>query len=193
MGHIDTIANSYVDQWAELDPIGATFVGIAGHDDRLTELSPEGYAALAELDRRTLAQIDSITPADESERVAQEAMQERLGLNLEMYDAGATTSEVNVISGALHAVRSVFDLMPTDSEQAATTMAKRLAAVPTALAQARTTLLEAAAHGHVSARKQILEVAKQCDTWVDAEQGRLLAGTRAQSCQRERGERGARD
>ena len=167
MGHIDTIANSYVDQWADLDPIGATFVGIAGHDDRLTELSPEGYAALAELDQRTLAQLDSITPADESERVAQEAMQERLGLNLEMYDAGATTSEVNVISGALHAVRSVFDLMPTDTEQAAATMAARLAAVPTALAQARTTLLEAAAHGHVSARRQMLEVAKQCDTWVD--------------------------
>jgi uncharacterized protein (DUF885 family) len=176
VGHIDTIANSYVDQWADLDPIGATFVGIAGRDDRLTELSPEGYAALAELDRRTLAQLDSITPADESERVAQEAMQERLGLNLEMYDAGAITSDVNVISGALHSVRSVFDLMPTDNEQAAATMASRLAGVPTALAQAKTTLVEAAAHGHVSARRQMLEVAKQCDTWVDPDKDDFWPG-----------------
>jgi uncharacterized protein (DUF885 family) len=170
VGHIDTIANSYVDEWAPLDPIGATFVGIAGHDDRLTELSPEGYAALAELDRRTLAELDQVTPADEGERVAQEAMQERLTLALEMYDAGLVTSEVNVISGALHAVRSVFDLMPTNTEEAARNLAARLAAVPTALAQARTTLIEAAAHGHVAAQRQITEVAKQCDIWVNPDQ-----------------------
>jgi uncharacterized protein (DUF885 family) len=167
VGHIDTIADSYVEQWAALDPIGATSVGIAGHDDRLTELSPEGYAALAEHDRRTLAQLNQVTPADEAERVAQEAMQERLGLSLEMYDAGLVTSEVNVISGALHWVRSVFDLMPLGGEEATRNIAKRLQAVPTALAQARTTVLEAAAHGHVSSQRQILEVAKQCDIWVD--------------------------
>ena len=57
-----TIADSYVDEWAALDPIGATYVGIAGHDHRLTDLSPEGYAALAELDRRTLAQLDAGRP-----------------------------------------------------------------------------------------------------------------------------------
>ena len=63
MGEIDRIADSYVDEWAPLDPIGATSVGIAGHDDRLTYLSPEGYAALAELDRRTLNQLTMVTPA----------------------------------------------------------------------------------------------------------------------------------
>ena len=140
-----------------------------GHDHRLTDLSPEGYAALADLDRRTLAQLDLVTPADERERVAKEAMQERLGLALEMYDAGVVTSEVNVITGALHAVRSVFDLMPTAGEEAAAAIAARMAAVPAALAQTRRTLLEAAEHGHVSARHQMLEVAKQCDIWVAAD------------------------
>jgi uncharacterized protein (DUF885 family) len=167
VGHVDTIADAYVDQWAARDPIGATYVGIAGHDDKMTDLSPEGYAALAELDRRTLAQLDAVTPADESERVAQDAMRERLGLALEMYDAGAVTSELSVISGAVHAVRSTFDLMPTDSPEAAANIAARLAAVPVALKQSRTTLLEAAAHGHVASRHQILEVAKQCDGWID--------------------------
>jgi uncharacterized protein (DUF885 family) len=176
VGHVDTIADSYVDQWADLEPIGATYVGIAGHDDRLTELSPEGYAALADLDRRTLAQLDLVTPADEAEQVALEAMQERLGLALETYEAGMATSELSVISGALHAVRSVFDLMPTDNEPAAANIAARLAAVPTALAQSRTTLLEAAEHGHVSPRRQMLEVAKQCDTWTDPEQDDFWPG-----------------
>jgi len=169
VGDVDNIADSYVEQWAPLDPIGATSVGIAGYDDRLTELNPEGYAALAELDRRTLAQLDQVTPADDGERVAQEAMRERLGLALEMYDAGLITSELNVISGALHYVRSVFDLMPLGGEEATQNIAKRLRAVPTALTQTRTTLLEAASHGHVSSRRQVTEVAKQCDIWVDAE------------------------
>ena len=59
---LTTIANRYVDEWAALDPIGATYVGIAGHDDRLTDLSPEGFAALADLDRRTLAELDAVDP-----------------------------------------------------------------------------------------------------------------------------------
>ena len=176
MGDIDTIADNYVDEWARLDPVGATNVGIAGHDDRLTELSPEGYAALAEHDRRTLAELNQVSPADESERVAQEAMRERLTVALEMYDAGLVTSEVSVIAGALHAVRSVFDLMPTGTEPATRNVAQRLQAVPTALAQARTTLLEAAAHGHVSSRRQILEVAKQCDIWVDPDKDDFWPG-----------------
>jgi uncharacterized protein (DUF885 family) len=166
VGQVDQIADRYVDEWAPLDPIGATFAGIAGHDDRLTDLSPEGYAAIADLDRRTLAQLDMVRPADEREWVAQEAMRERLGLSLEMYDAGATTSELTVLTGALHSVRSAFDLMPTEGEQAASMIASRLDAVPSALAQSRRTLLEAAEHGHVAARRQILEVAKQCDAWV---------------------------
>lgn len=170
MTDVDAIADRYVDEWAALDPIGATQVGIAGHDHRLTDLSPEGYAALADLDRRTLAQLAQITPADDDERVALEAMTERLGLALEMYDAGLVTSEVSVIAGAVHAVRSVFDLMPIGGEEATRNIAQRLHAVPTALAQARTTLLEAAAHGHVAARRQIEEVAKQCDIWVDPAQ-----------------------
>jgi uncharacterized protein (DUF885 family) len=168
VGHIDDIANRYVDEWAPLDPIGATYVGISGQDHRLNELTPEGYAAQADLDRRTLAQLDLVLLANERERVAKEAMQERLGLALDRYDAGAVTSEVSVIAGALH-VRSVFDLMPMEGEEAAGRIAARMAAVPTALAQTQVTLLESAAHGHVSARHQMLAVAEQCDTWISAD------------------------
>jgi uncharacterized protein (DUF885 family) len=166
VGQIDEIADRYVDAWAELDPIGATTVGIAGHDHRLTDLSPEGYAALAELDELTITQLRTVTPADESERVGQEAMLEQLEVARDLYDAGAVTSALSVLSGGLHAVRDVFDLMPMDSVDAAGTLSTRLGGVPAAYAQSRRTLLEAAEHGHVASRNQILEVAKQCDVWV---------------------------
>jgi len=167
VGAIDDIANRYVDLWAPLDPIGATYVGVAGYDDQLTDLSPEGYAALAALDRRTLGELTATEPTDERERVAKEAMQERLGLALELYDSGSLSSDVNVISSALHTVRAIFDLMPTGGPEAAANIAARMAAVPRALDQWRETLLAAADAGHVAPRAQMIEVAKQCAVWTD--------------------------
>jgi uncharacterized protein (DUF885 family) len=167
VGRIDEIADSYVDEWSRLEPMGATFVGIPGQDHRLTDLSPDGYAALAELDRRTLATLDSSVPDSERELVAKEAMQERLGLALALYDAGDVTSDVNVIASALHSVRGVFDLMPVEGESAATNIASRMAAVPVALDQWRRTLLDSAQRGRVAPRAQIVAVAKQCQAWSD--------------------------
>ncbi|HEY2673359.1 MAG TPA: DUF885 domain-containing protein [Rugosimonospora sp.] len=168
MGRIDDLANRYVEEWAPLDPLASTYVGISGYDDKLTDLSPDGYAALADLDRRTLAELSPMEPADERERVAKDAMRERLELALARYDAGETASEMNVVSSGLHAVRSVFDLMPLEGEKAAGDIAARLASVPTALTEYRQTLLDAARSGHVSSRKQIVEVAKLCTNWTDA-------------------------
>src|SRR5215468_9836949 len=105
---IDDLADRYVNEWAPLNPLGATYVGISGYDHLLTDLSPDGFAATADLDRRTLAELNSVAPEDEHERVAQEAMQERIGLQLARYDAGDVTSELNVISSGLHEVRGIF-------------------------------------------------------------------------------------
>ncbi|MEV4536811.1 DUF885 domain-containing protein [Asanoa sp. NPDC049518] len=167
MGRIDDLANRYVDEWAPLNPAGATFVGIKGFDDKFEDLSPDGFAAGADLTRRTLSDLTTIEPGSESERVAKEAMQERLGLELARYDAGEVTSEVNVISSALHGLRGAFDLMPTEGAEAVGNIAARLNAFPRAVEQLQVTLREAAAQGHVSSRHQMIEVAKQCDIWTD--------------------------
>jgi uncharacterized protein (DUF885 family) len=167
VGRIDDLANRYVDDWAPLNPAGATFVGIQGFDDQFEDLSPEGFTAGAELTRRTLAELATTEPETESERVAKDAMQERLGLELARYDAGEVTSELNVISSALHGLRGAFDLMPTDGAEAVGNIASRLNAFPRAVEQLQVTLREAAAQGHASSRHQMIEVAKQCDIWTD--------------------------
>ncbi len=102
MGQIDDLANRYVAEWAPLNPIGATYVGISGYDDQLDDLSVAGFEARAELTRRTLTELDLTEPETEAERIAKEAMQERLGLELARYDAGETTSEISVIVSGLH-------------------------------------------------------------------------------------------
>jgi uncharacterized protein (DUF885 family) len=164
---VDDLANRYVAEWAPLNPTGATFVGIPGYDDRLDDLSPEGFAAQAELTRRTIAELDVIEPETEAEQVAQEAMLERLGLELARYDAGHTASEVSVITSGVHGLRMAFDLMPTDGEEAVANIAARLNAFPAAVEQYRRTLREAADAGQVSARAQLLAVAEQCVAWTD--------------------------
>jgi uncharacterized protein (DUF885 family) len=167
MGQINILADRYVDELAALNPLVATYLGIPGYDHLLTDLSPDGYAALADLVRRTLAALAAAEPTSEAERVAKEAMSERLELELERYDAGETTGELNVISSGLHSTRLVFDLVPLAGEAAAANIAARLDALPQVLRGYQVTLRQAAAQGHVSARHQILEVAKQCDVWTD--------------------------
>ncbi|GGK09330.1 hypothetical protein GCM10010123_44010 [Pilimelia anulata] len=176
MGHIDEIANRYVDEWAELDPIGATYCGLAGHDDRLTDLSRDGYAARDAHTRRTLAALAAVTPATETERVAADAMTERLTVAVLRQDAGQLASQMNVIASGLHQTLSVFDLMPTEGEPAVANIVARLRAVPATLAAFQTTLLAEAADGHVAARAQILEVAQQCATWTDPSADDLFPG-----------------
>ncbi|HWS35848.1 MAG TPA: DUF885 domain-containing protein [Actinoplanes sp.] len=167
MGRIDEIANRYVDEWAVLNPTGATAVGITGYDDKLDDLSPEGYEARAELTRRAITELDVVDPETETEDVAKDAMLERLGLQLAQQDAGYAATDVNVITSGLHEMRMVFDVMPVEGEEAVANIATRLHALPDALQQYRRTLLEGAGKDRVSARAQLVAVAEQCEAWTD--------------------------
>jgi uncharacterized protein (DUF885 family) len=163
---VDTIADTFVEDYCVLDPVTATYLGVPGHDDRLTDYSPDGYAAREALTRRAYEAARDATPTDERERVAQEAFLERLGLELEMYDAHVPQSEISVISSALHQMRSAFDLMDTDTEEAWRNIDARLAAWDGALAGLRASLVSSADAGHVAAKRQLHGVADQIRHWT---------------------------
>ena len=171
MGAVDDIANRYVDEIAELDPVLATFAGIAGHDDRMTDYSPDGWSAAAELDRRTLAALDNVEPVDDQESAAREAMQERLRVSLERYDAGIAQHDLNVIDSPMQHIRQVFDLMPADTEDDWAVIATRLATVPGAVDSFRASLDESVRDGDVVALRQIINCARLCDSWTGSENG----------------------
>jgi len=173
---VNQIADSYVQRWAELDPVGATYAGISGYDNAVTDLSPDGIAARVELDRRTLAALARTEPGDEIQRVATESMTERLGLQVERYEAGLVDSELNVISSPLHNLRLVFDLMPYEGEAAMSAIARRLSLVPEAIEGFRRSLLAAAGEGRVTARRQVLACARQCADWVDPARDNVFHG-----------------
>jgi uncharacterized protein (DUF885 family) len=166
MPSIDDVAAEYVQRAAALDSCYATKAGIAGHDHELTDLSPDGFAGRAGLDRSTLAALDAAEAPAPREQVARAAMRERLALAVECYDAGDTTSELNTIASWVQRVREVFDLMPTEGEEAAANIARRMAAVPRAYRQLSATLLDAARDGRSAARRQVEETAGQCAAWA---------------------------
>jgi uncharacterized protein (DUF885 family) len=166
MPSIDDIAAEYVERAAVLDPCYATYAGIAGHDHELADLGADGFAGRAGLDRSTLAALDAAEAPDSREQVARTAMRERLALAVERHDAGDTISELSTIGSWVQRVRNVFDLMPTDGEEAAANIARRMAAVPRAYRQLSATLLDAARDGRPVARRQVEEVAGQCAAWA---------------------------
>jgi uncharacterized protein (DUF885 family) len=166
---IDAICDTYVGDYAALDPLAATYLGIVGHDDRLGDFSPDGYAAREELTQRALAAATRATPADGREAVARDAFLERLGLQRELSEAGYSRAEFSVLSSGLHEIRQVFDLMSREGEEAWANIDARIAGVPQALADYRTTLLEEADKGNVAATRQYIEVAAQVRNWTGQE------------------------
>jgi len=171
MNPIDEIAERHVSEFARLNPVGATAVGIVGYDDLMSDLSPDGFDARAELDAATIAALGQVSVDDYAGQVARQAMLERLTVASELYRSGATTSDLNVISSWVQGVRQVFDLMPVDGHEAQHNLAARMTAVPAAYAGLRRTYREAAARGQVAARRQVIACAKQCAEWSAPDSG----------------------
>ena len=166
MTTLNQIADEYVERSAELYPTLATYAGIAGHDHELPDMTTDGFAGRDELNRSTLATVTALAPQNDAERVARLAMVERLGLAVEAHEAGDDTSALNVIASGIHEVRQVFDLMPTEGEEALGNLARRMAEVPRAYRELGQTLLEAARAGRPPSERQVVEVAKQCASWT---------------------------
>lgn len=166
---VDAHSDDYVERYCALDPVTATYLGVAGHEHELPDLSPDGFAAREELTRSAYAAVADAAPVDEREAVAREAFLERLGLELEVVDAGLARPQLSVISSGIHEIRECFDLMATDTDDDWAMIDARLAAIPAALEGYRTTLAEEAAAGRVVARRQYTEVAAQVRGWTGQE------------------------
>ena len=181
MTRIDELADRYVDAACALDPNQATYIGVAGYDDQLTDYGPEARAARAELARQVLSDLGDAPIETDNDRVCVTAMRERLGLELELHDAGELDGDLNVIESPVQSTRQVFDLMPTEGEDAWRTIATRMSAVPAALAAYRRSLVQARDGGRVAARRQVLACAGQCTKWTSGEDGgffgHLVAGS----------------
>ena len=185
-GEVHGICDRYVDDYAAADPVAATVHGIAGHDHRLTDYSPAGYAERAELGARAHTAVTAVEPRTAAERSAKAVFTERVGLELEIHEAGLDVASLNVIASPVQELRMAFDLMPLETEQDWSVVAARIGEVPTALAGVRSGLLSGADAGRVAALRQVAKVAEQCETWAGLKEEtgfftQLVGGAASQS------------
>src|SRR5690606_10189335 len=149
------------DKLSELYPPLATYIGRDEYNDRYGDLSPEGTAKAADAVAETIKQLEGLEPIDAIDEVTKADLLGELRLDQELHDAQWHLRDINVIASAAQDTRQVFDIMPTDTVQDWSVIAKRLAALPEALRGYTETLREGIARGVVPARRQVTEVATQ--------------------------------
>lgn len=171
MTQIFDIADRYVEKVAEMSPLRATYMGVPGHDHRMNDFSPEASDAEAQLDRVTLAELEAAPVEDDYDRIAREAMMDSLRLSLDRHDANEHYRSLSMIFSPIHSMRQVFDLMPSDTEEAWSNIASRMALIPEGIASYRRTLEEGLERGLVVAKRQAIETAEQCDIWNGSVEG----------------------
>lgn len=163
---IHQVCDQFVADYAAAHPDVAIQIGVAGHEDEVSDYSPEGHAARAALTRSALAAIEGLEPSDAAERSAKAVFTERSALDVALHDAGLDVSSLNVIASPVHELRMVFDLLPQEKPEQWETIATRMAKVPAAMDGIRSSLLAGADAGRVAALRQVAKVAEQCETWA---------------------------
>ncbi len=164
MSTLFEIADRHVAETAALDPIAATHLGIPGFDDQLTDYSPAGVEARANLARQTCGELDRLEGVD-AESVGAAVMRERLETELAWHDLDEHLRPLAVIGSPVSNIRSVFDLMATETASDWEQIAQRMNSVPDALDSLRASLEAGRDAGTVAARRQALACAKQAATW----------------------------
>ena len=177
---IDAVADAYTDTLVALDPSLATTLGIPGHDTEFQDFSPAGIEEFAAAARETLAALDGLAPVDDVDAVTLDAMRERLGLELEFHETGWDLAELNNIESPAQNIRSIFDLMPTDTEEHWANIAARMHSVPGAISGYIESLRAAREAGRVSAVRQVSIVIEQTTKYAAADGffAKLAAGAK---------------
>ncbi|MCZ7413008.1 DUF885 domain-containing protein [Streptomyces sp. WMMC897] len=164
------LADGYVDSLVRLDPVLGTELGVPGADALLPDLSPDGSQALADLHRSTLAELafSAARPeaADPREQRCARLLRERLEAHLAVHDAGEHLRAVNNLSSPVHEMRMAFTMMPTETAEDWATVARRLRAVPDAVAGYRQTLAAGLDKGLHGGPRQAETVIGQLVQWA---------------------------
>lgn len=169
---IYALADRYVEDHARLDPIAATFEGIAGHDALLTDFSPDAADERATIARTALHAL-TVAPRDtEADRLAAEVMSDRLRVAIDEHERGEHLRALRVLGSPVQYVREVFDLMPTETVDDWETLTARVARVPESLMSLQAAFGAGFARGLVASRRQTVGCIQQCEVWAGVDDDR---------------------
>lgn len=167
----EDVTDTLLREMGRLDPCVAVVEAGEQDVDGLTDYSPEGHQARADLAARALRRIEAL-PATSP---LHEHLAERLRARIAFHDAGEDLRELHVAAtGPLQLIRQcVESAVPgRDAGRAAyedgwARVGARQAAIPASLDGYARSLLVAAERGHLPTRRQVDLVTQRCRTWID--------------------------
>jgi len=162
---ISKILDNFIEEGIKLSPIGATMLGVPGHDDRLDDFSMVGHKKQEDLARNTLNAIQAETPINEFDRIAKDVAIERLSSELKLSESLESNILFNLIASPVTRIRQVFEMMNKEKPETVANVTKRLNAVEEAFNGWRSALAFAAEKGKVNSRRQVLATAGQLETF----------------------------
>ena len=163
---VTEVSEAFVDRISAVDPVRASRVmGLARGAAYLTDYSPEGQAAIAAVYRSTLADLRSVAPEDEAERLGAGYLEDLATAQLDLIESGEPHRLVSASAGPPAWIRMSFDVMRQEDDEDWAVVASRLEDVPRALSGYRAALQASSERGRASSQRLVAEVARQCDGW----------------------------
>jgi uncharacterized protein (DUF885 family) len=157
-----TLSDQLVEEWVALDPMLSTGLGLPGRDHLWPDLGPDGIAAERAMVERYLALFsEHLDHLDRWQRLAATVARDYLAERKAEFDAGDHLYDVAHMNASFDYIRSVFDIMSTDTDEAWANICSRLESMGGLFDAYRAKLGVAIAAGKVSARRQTLSMIEQ--------------------------------
>nr|WTA64707.1 DUF885 domain-containing protein [Micromonospora sp. NBC_00855] len=172
---IEDFADRLLCDMASLDPCTAVVEAGEQDVDALTDYSPEGHQARADLAVRARCELETLGDALTAVGPLYAHLAERLHTRIAFHDAGEDLRELHAAAtGPLQLIRQAVEAaVPGPGaegaafEEAWARVGARMAAIPAALDGYARSLLLAAERGNLPARRQVELVTQRCRNWID--------------------------
>ncbi|HXS63974.1 MAG TPA: DUF885 family protein, partial [Streptosporangiaceae bacterium] len=167
------IADRYVTELAELDPLISTRLGLRPDEDRLPDYSPGGHEARMSLVRSTLADLAAApAPTDPDDRRCAKLLKERLESLLAISEQGEQLRAISNLFGPPQGMRNVFLDMPAATADDWAVITRRMTRFPQALASYRESLTAGIDRGLIAGPRVVSTVIDQLGDWAAAGDGK---------------------
>lgn len=157
------IASEFVDDLCALDPVLATQLGVPGRDDAWGDGFGLDGVEQAKLSRTRYRQrvLPFLGSEDPRERLAARVMVGSFDEEDDEYESGDHFRTLRHLASPFHQIRSVFDVMKTDTDQGRENIVRRLDTVDRPLQDYRRLLEQGQRAGITVGARQVRSVAAQ--------------------------------
>jgi uncharacterized protein (DUF885 family) len=158
------ISDDFTERWADLSPITATSMGIAGRDHLCTDFSPDGAARRMDLYLETAERLRPHLSDDEGDQAfAAKVLDGWLEQAIESHEDGKWARHLNHIHSPFQWIRDVFDVMPRTTRADWARIEARLAGFGEMLDGYQRSLAVGVDRGDTAALRQVESVLEQVE------------------------------